>query len=176
MYFKPQAGQTLIELIVVITVGVLIVSALTFATISTLRNAHFAKNEAQATKLAQQMLEAVRTGRDRDAAITSFKIGVDDVTSWSDPHMWGNIGSTCASPNNCYFTVDTTTSIGALTYKGSGVNIPITISPINGFTPAVILSDSNTTYSVEKIVTAIVKWSDFSGEHQSNLKTYLRKL
>ncbi len=170
---RTEKGQTLIELIIVITVGIIIVSALTFATISTLRNANFAKNQAQATKLAQEALERVRTGRDRDVSPIggSFTITGNAVTSWSDPDMWRSIAGTCSL--NAYFTVDPT---GLLSYVACSTPIPSTIITANGFTTAIMLSDSAATSGSEKTATAIVSWSDFSGTHNSRLTTVLRKL
>lgn len=63
--FINQEGNSLLEVLVASTVGVLVVTALTFATIFSIRNARFAQNSAQATKLAQEGLEKVRTQRDR---------------------------------------------------------------------------------------------------------------
>lgn len=60
-----ENGNSLLEVLVAATVGVLVVTALTFATIFSIRNARFAQNSAQATKLAQEGLEKVRTQRDR---------------------------------------------------------------------------------------------------------------
>lgn len=166
-----QKGQTLLELVIVITVGAIIVVALTFATISTLRNAQFAKNQSQATKLAQEVLERVRTGRDRDSSIgSSFTLGGAPVTSWSDNDMWRSITATCSS--NAYFTVD---NAGLLSYEACANVVPSSILAVNGFTSSIIIADS-ATFSSEKTVTAIVSWRDFSGEHESRQTTILRRL
>jgi DNA-binding NarL/FixJ family response regulator len=42
-------------------VAIIVVGALTFATIASLRNAQFSQNQAQATKLAQEGLEKVKS-------------------------------------------------------------------------------------------------------------------
>src|SRR3989338_7550054 len=82
-------GQTLLELVVVMGVSVLVIGALVFATISSLRNAQFSKNQTLATKLAQERIERVRTARDRNHIITIS--GVTAINSWD-----GNSSSTCA--------------------------------------------------------------------------------
>ena len=42
---SAEAGQTIVEVIVAVTVGVLVVSALTFTTLFSLRNAKFSQNQ-----------------------------------------------------------------------------------------------------------------------------------
>lgn len=188
-----EKGQTLMELIVVTSVSVIIIGALVFATISSLRNAQFAKNQAQATKLAQEGIEQVRVGRDRNQCISNLD---DSVNSWNGGNsaclhtgsIWnyqitGTI-SNCENLTNsskCYFIVDTS---GSLTLKGySQTSFPTDFaqgipaaSPI--FRRAVTLSDesANNLYKVQKKVTVIVRWTDFSGDHQSQLTTILRNL
>ena len=170
--FNKEKGQTLLELVIVISVGTIIVVSLTFTTISTLRNAQFAKNQTQATKLAQEVLEQVRTGRNRDLSPIggNFTLGGFPVTSWSDVDMWRSISATCVT--NAYFTVNTA---GLLAYIGCSGTIPSGILPVNGFTTSIIISDT-ATFSTEKTVAAVVSWRDFSGIHESKQTTVLRKL
>ncbi len=169
---KTEAGQSLIEVLVAITVGILVVSALTFATIFSLRNAGAAKASAQATKLAQEGIERVRTGRDRNIAITgNFQLGSQSITSWDDPDLWANRISSNCTPN-CYFNVN---SSGQLQYLTAASSLPQTAESSGQFKRAVILSD-DAGYQTEKRVTAIVTWTDFSGSHKSELTTILRKL
>lgn len=175
-----EKGQSLIEVLVAVTVGVLVVTALTFATIFSLRNAQFAKNSAQATKLAQEGIERVRIGRDRNQCIT-----LTDVDSWngnsSDPacsgsdSFWSYPINTNCGPNSCYFNVN---SSGALNYLTSSATFPPvgteSIPPM--FNRAIMILDDSATYTSQKTVTVIVRWSDFSGPHESRLTTILRKL
>lgn len=176
-------GQTLIEVMVVITVGLLIVGGLTFAIVSSLRNAQLAKNQAQGTKLAQEGVEKARLGRDRGDPITGgFTVGGSAVDSWLDPDLWsGQIsassGSPCPPPQNCYFKLSAT----GLQFLGGGSDIPAgSEDPLGDgrFKRAVILSDesASASFSSQKKLTVIVRWSDFSGNHESKLVTYLRKL
>lgn len=184
---RHQQGQSLMELIVVITVIVFVVGALTFATIASLRNAVFAQNQTQATKLAQEALERVRVGRDRNECITNLDTSVN---SWNGGNssclgdsIWGyqiSGDGLCDDPalGKCYFNVGLEgilTNIGfasALFPASLAEGIPI-VNPV--FRRAVLLSDDST-YDTQKTVTVIVRWSDFAGEHESKLTTILRKL
>jgi len=193
-------GQSLIEVIVACSVGILVVAALTFATIFSLRNANFAKNSAQATKLAQEGIERVRTGRDRNECINNI-VPPNTVQSWNDGNtncsgsgsIWNyqiTKAGGCDNPGlpapgdggKCYFNVD---SLGALTNIGfdyinlttpipsAAEGIPVA-NPV--FRRVVILSDDAGSYQTQKTVTVIVTWTDFSGPHESKLTTILRKL
>ncbi len=63
---KYIAGQSLVEVLVGMATAVLIVGAMTVATISALQNAQFGKNENLATNYAQQGIEIVRNLRDQN--------------------------------------------------------------------------------------------------------------
>lgn len=174
-------GQSLMELVVVVAVVVIVVGALTFATIASLRSANFAKNQAQATKLAQEALERVRIGRDRNEKISALPDVSDcpNVDSWNgdtaNPIWSCKIYNTCGSGGDCYFNVD---SSGALNYLTSSSTFPTagteSIPPM--FNRAIMISDDSTTYNSQKEVTAIVIWKDVSGSHESRLTTILRKI
>jgi len=193
---SSEKGQSLMELIVVITVIVFVVGALTFATIASLRSANFAKNQAQATKLAQEALERVRVGRDRNRPIT---IPTTSVVSWNgtgnndaiwDYHISGTTSSNCETEQpgvsgKCYFNVSAT---GDLTNNGfAATNFPLNAEGIPTTDPlfrrAVLLSDdlnenqlySDDDYRNAKKATAVVIWKDASGSHQSKVTTILRR-
>lgn len=181
---RSEAGQSLTEVIIAATVGVFVVTALTFATIFSLRNASFAKNSSQATKLAQQGLEWVRTGRDRNECINNLASSVNswdgdssDTTCFGAGSIWtyqinGNCGNTTANPPTyCFFKVNST---GVLQYIGITSSLAEGIPQANPvFKRAVILSDYSTD---QKKVTVIVTWSDVAGPHESRLSTILRRL
>lgn len=188
-----QKGQSLMELVVVIAVMVIVIGALTFATIASLRNAQFSKNQSQATKLAQEGIEWVRTGRDRNSAINIQGI---TVTSWngdgsSNTSIWehqitgNNVANNCdyEVPTNsppiswkCYFKILSDGSLSNIGFASQTFpsSPPAESIPPN-FTRVITLSDDSS-YAVQKTVTAIVKWSDFSGDHESRLTTILRKI
>lgn len=185
-------GQTLIEVVVVIAVMVIVVSALTFATIASLRNAQFAKNQSQATKLAQEGLEKVRVGRNRNQCVT---IALVDINSWDGGNtncsgtssFWDYaIYSGCGSSSSCYFNVGDSGALSYLTssstFPPSGTE-PVPTPPSNPlFKRTIIISDSSISitgtpsYKLQKTVTSIVQWTDVSGTHESRLTTILRKI
>lgn len=179
---RHKNGQSLMEVIIAATVGILVVSALTFATIFSLRNASFSKASAQATKLAQEGIERVRTGRNRNAAINGLSV---EVTSWSgdasgEKALWDyqiTGALSCDNPTTggkCYFNVN---SDGQLTQIGgfASLTLPPQAEPIPPqFRRAVTLSD-DANYQNQKKVTVIVTWTDSSGPHESKLTTILGK-
>lgn len=154
-------GNSLIEVVIAATVGILVVTALTFATIFSLRNATFAKSSAQATKLAQEGIEKVRTLRDRDGVV--YYSGSPSASKFSD--FWA-ITFSCSGFVNCYFYFN---SSG--TFQGGSITIFENIQP--NFKRQFRIEDTGTE---QKKVTSLVQWADFSGTHESKLVTYLRKL
>lgn len=162
---SSERGQSLIEVIVAATVGILVVTALTFATIFSIRNASFAKNSAQATKLAQEGLENVRSIRDRDSIVdfNANRINFSGLFALDLSH------NSC-SDKPCYFRF-----VSGILSQGTDVNF----EPVGSFKRQVAIGDQvspvDTTGS-EKTVTVIVQWKDFAGDHESKLTTILRKL
>lgn len=170
---SSEKGQSLLEVIVVMTVGVIIIGSLVFATIASLRNAQFAKNQTQATKLAQEAIEEVRSARTRDGVIRGLQSG--DLR-WNDDGFWNlRIDDTCTQP--CYFKL---ADAGQLDFLSSASNSLPDSSKLadTQFKRVVVLSDDaqNNSYKNEKKVTVIVGWIDYAGEHQSRLTTILRRL
>lgn len=160
-----EVGQTLIELIVVVAVGTIIISALTFAAIYTLRNAQFAKNQSQSTKLSQEGVEQIRSIRDRDQAgsISGFTCNSTAVTTFSG--LWScNLSGPCAG-GICYFTLSNNTlvygSVNSFEDLGNGLTRQVQLK--NGFS-----------YDKEKEVTVLVRWNDISGVHDSRITSVLR--
>ncbi len=182
-----QKGQTLLEVIIVMAIAVIIIGALVFAIVAALRNAQFSKNQTQATKLAQEGIELVRTGRDQNKDITGFSIGTNAITSWrgndtdcpgNSSSIWcsqiqGSCGNSSISPpTSCYFNI----SIGGvLNYLSAQTTVPTSAETISQFKRAIIITDDSSSYSLQKTVTSVVTWRDFSGIHESRLTTILRK-
>lgn len=180
-HLTNDSGQSLVEVIVAATVGIIVVVALTFATIFSLRNANFAQTSAQATKLAQEGIERVKTGRDRNSSITgNFSISGQSIGSWSDNNLWTNEISPNCIPN-CYFNINPS---GELQYLTAAPSIPSNAELIDKFQRVVVLSDNSSllpdgitpSYKIQKTVTVIVTWTDTTGPHESRLATILRKL
>ncbi len=180
-------GQTLLELVIVMAVIVIIVAALVFATIFSIRNAQFSKNQAQATKLAQEGLERVRAGRDRNTCINtlppptvkSWNGESTDVACSGPESIWAyQVTGTCATlPSYCFFNM---TNQGVLNYISTftpGAKfVPDNAETVGIFKRAVIITDDAATFGSRKTVIVIVTWSDFIGNHQSRLTTILRKI
>ena len=189
-------GQSLMELVVVLAVMIFVISALTFATIASLRNAQFSQNQAQATKLAQEGMERVRTSRDRNANINLIPNSSDcpNVDSWNGKTsgstsgaIWScKIYNTCGSGGNCYLnfvsSLNNNPAYNDLRYLTTTLKMPLGAEAISYppstamFQRIIILSDDSSTYSIQKSVTVVVAWTDFSGPHESRLTTILRKI
>ncbi len=164
---RNSLGQTLLEVMVVIAVSIVVVAALVFATIASLRNAQFSNNEARATSLAQEGLEKVRSIRDRNAAgSVVYTNGIVTTSKFSDLYSYS---FECAvALNNCYFTFNASGNL----IGGNSLSIENLGS---GFTRQIQIEDGSVSNS-EKKVTSVVTWSDYSGPHSSRLSTLLRKL
>lgn len=63
---KNQSGQTLVEMVVAIAVLIVVVLALLSVTTTSIRNASFSRDQALATKYAQDAIEKVRAYRDQN--------------------------------------------------------------------------------------------------------------
>lgn len=162
-----EKGQTLLELLAVISVMVIVVTALVFATISSLRNSQFAQNQNQATKLSQEGLEKLRSLRDRNlpGSVDYTKADSTHTSSFSD--LWP-ITFTC--PTSCYFFLNS----GNTTLTGGTATNFETVSTI--FKRQFQIEDVPGLGATQKKVTSTVQWTDYSGTHQSVLTTILRKL
>ncbi len=176
LYMKNQKGENLIELIIVVAVAIIVVTALVFSTISSLRNAQFAQNQSQATKLAQEWIEKLKISRDKDENV----VKVDTTTLWDDllddniPDLGGvycflifkngvvNLNGTCVS------------SLEAIT--PGLLNANTTESIENGRFKRYVLISNNGSNQNQKRFTVVVRWTDFSGAHESKLTTILGKI
>ncbi len=61
---SKESGQSLVEMIVAIAVMIVVVTALISVTTTSMRNASFSRDQALATKYAQDAIENVRSQRD----------------------------------------------------------------------------------------------------------------
>lgn len=177
----PNKGQSLIEVIVAVTVGVLIVGALTFAVLFSLRNAKFSQNQNQATKLAQEGIERVRAERDRSSQMINAFPTPPYSRSWGSQDFWNyKISGDCS--NGILFTFSSDNIGGGMSYLAcSNPNNyfdahPETDTGTNPFQRGIIVNDDAGTYASQKKATVIVIWRDATGSHESRLTTILRKL
>lgn len=161
-----QRGQSLLETIVVLSLTTIVIGALTFTTITSLRNAQFAKNLSQVTKLAQEGIEKTRSLRDRNGVVELTKSDSTKTSSFVELY---DLSLSCEISNpNCYFNLNSDSELieaNAATFE-----------EIDGVFKRQIIIEDGIDGDIEKKVTSIVKWSDFAGEHESKLTTILRKL
>lgn len=68
-------GQSLLEVLAALGAGVIVLTAITVAVITSLSNAQFSKNQNIATQYAQEGMELLRKMRDSDWAAFSFLSG-----------------------------------------------------------------------------------------------------
>lgn len=175
-----QKGYTLVEVIISIAVSVLVIGALTFATISSLRNAQLAKRQSQATKYAQQGLEKVRSFRDRDGAVaTNFPAQPTNFSGLWTIYMSSDTGNCPAGI--CYFRIsnETTLTQGLASTANEdleGGTFKRQIQVVDQDICGSGATQTSQCYTKEKQVTSLVRWTDFAGDHESKLTTVLRKL
>lgn len=62
-------GQTLIEVLIAMAIGLVVVSAITIAVVSALNNAQFSKNQNLATQYAQEGMEVVKRIKNSSALL-----------------------------------------------------------------------------------------------------------
>ncbi len=163
---NEQKGQTIIEVLVSLMIASLMMGALVIAIVISLRNAQFSQNQTQATKLAQEAIEKVRTMRDRDMCIKLTDTG--DCTTFSNAQTFSQfLGNDTQCSAVCYFDLDKNNLL--LTLKGASSSTDLG----GGFTQQILVQTSGT---FTKRFIAKIQWNDSSGFHESNLQTFLTRL
>lgn len=137
---KTLSGQSMIEVVVGLAVATLLAVALISTTLYTQKLSRSAKNNTQASKLAQQAIEQVRVVRDRQgfAALTNN------------------------APGSCYRvdTVDPNNpSTWVLTASGCPYAVPLAVTGETAFTRTIVITDGNFPAN-EKKVTVTVSWTE----------------
>jgi Tfp pilus assembly protein PilV len=167
-----EKGQSLVEVVIALGIAITIVIAFTNATLSSVRNSQFAKDQNQATKHVQESLEIIRAIRDQDSTVG----GSPWSALWTTNLSGANSGNS-AYTGKCY-TLDKT-----------GVSYSFTMSEAGGSgscsdtNDAVIdtqfkrkINISNDTTSIDKkLIRVRVYWTDAKGTHSSDISTYLTK-
>lgn len=191
MTFK---GQSLLELVVGISLIAAILTALVITTTQSLINTQFSRSQSQATKLAQENLEKVRTIK-----IASYGVclsGEDplvDCSTWEEIWLttFGNYPA-CAtpplSPPGCTFKFLDVLDGGCKVIDNQGIEkqMPICLSYSDNavllgatgsvFTGQVIIEDEADAATTQKRVTSRVFWTSPTGQHSSDLVTVFSKL
>lgn len=159
---KIEAGQTLVEVLVAITVVVIVLGAFAIATIVSIRNAQFSQNQAQATKLAQEGIDKIKLGRSKDVNV--FYSG--DTTPKPFSQFLAD-DNKCSSI--CYFSMNNNLELIEVT--SVGVDSSLTDTTFKRFIQVVRTAEAS-----EKKFTVIVSWTDTSGSHESRLQTLLSQI
>lgn len=133
---KQMNGQSLFEVVVAIAMSALIIVTIVSLVTNSLRNANFAKNNAQASTYAVQAIEWLRTERDTD--IVTFAANVQ-IPEWCFQDLSWTISGACGTSNE----------IAGTTFLRNGT-----------FSTSVI---SGKTVYVADIT---VSWTDAQGIHQ----------
>jgi Tfp pilus assembly protein PilV len=167
---KNANGQTLLEIVVTMGLGLVVITGIAVVTVNGLKNSQLAKNQSIATKLSQQGLEKVRSIRSQNCTVKN------DITEYywqnqTDPlklvYKHPDFAVTppprfiIKSSNTSPCLVDNahaTQSDDADMVNFSNFKREIELSNLSGFTSVIR-------------VTAIVTWSDYSGDHESRLVT-----
>ena len=95
--FNNMRGQSIIEVLVAIAVGVVVMGAITVAVTTSLIGAEFGRNQSEATNISQEGIDTMRNIRDSDyTKFSSYSDGdyclAKNATSLTNE-------STCTSPN-----------------------------------------------------------------------------
>lgn len=138
-------GQSLIEVVAAMAIAVLIITGLVFTAGEAIKNAQFSKNQALATKYAEEGMDWVRSQRDR-------------ATVWAD--FFAHVPSTVNTSN--------TFCLNSLSWTSGSCGASYTLG--NLFKREAILTNR----AADKVEVQItVAWIDSSGSHQSQLTSFL---
>lgn len=172
-------GQTLIELVVGLGLLAVTITILSVATITGLQNSQFSKNQAQATKLAQEGMEKVRSIRERNYTVC----GPSPVKDWNS--IYSTAMACQPNPASCSYVLATlsdpiregcTPSEFWLNNVNSTQPEEIMTGGVS-FNRLIIIKDYGTpSVLTQKEVTVTVSWTDLSGTHSSKLVTVMVEL
>lgn len=162
---KKQSGQSLIEITVAFTLAAIVLGALIILVLTGLKNSQFAQNQGKATKYAQEAIDQIRNIRDMDEEIAGLASTYKFSDIWSiDPF---NLDCEGSQPGR-YFKIEVNSLIEVSCPLNTGHNIG------SGLTRQILFQDGDN--SDEKKVIVKVKWTDSSGEHESNLQTIITRM
>jgi Tfp pilus assembly protein PilV len=110
-------GQTLVEVLIALSIAVVVITAITMLSITSLTNSQSSKNQGQATKYAQEGMEIAR--KVRNSNYTTFA-GYNGTFCLAKGQNTFGAQGTCTSPN-----IDSTfiRSIQVQQNAGCGVNL-----------------------------------------------------
>ncbi|MDQ3098433.1 MAG: hypothetical protein M3Q44_01685 [bacterium] len=176
-----QEGQSLVEVVIALGIAVIIVIAFTNATITSVRNSQFSKNQNLATKYAQESLELIRAVRDQNTSGSVTDGG--SLSSWGD--LWGinlnvvtNTGVTgmtgyCFNLNKANLTLTKRAgTTPCADTNGSGTILDENLDNLGVFYRKINITDDGTTLT-KKQISVRVYWSDNRGQHKTDVTTFL---
>lgn len=175
---QNSSGQAFLELVISLTLLTIIVLAITLATANGLKSSQFAKNQVQATKLAQEGIEKVRAIRDRNYTVCG------DSANPTSLNKFNSLWTTPCAGSSCKYVLRPPVNGSSQTCGGTVVVDPywIQYTPtpeafvVNNYTfqRSVEITDSGSPSSMSvKEVRVKVSWRDSSGDHSSDLVTIL---
>lgn len=180
-----QKGQNLLELVLGVGLVAVVAGAVAVVTINSLQNTQFSKNQLQATKLAQESIEKVRTIKDSNFGVCTQQevaSGATVCSYWDDiwATQFGSVSTTpsCIDNQICTFVLRGTCSVrvsgGGSETKPFCLKYSTAKSDlVGGFKGQILIEDEADS---QKRVTSRVYWTDSSGEHMSELITILSRL
>ena len=148
-----RRGQSLIEVLVAIGVVALLAISLVTTTLLTQRSARTARNNTQATNLAQQNIEQMRVFRDRKGFSllrNDTCLVLDASDDMSDPSVWELADETSVPPVVCPEQLIFNNTV---------------------FERSIVIA--NGANSFQKLVTVTVSWQDTGGLQTVNSVTVL---
>ncbi len=155
--WRQEAGEGLIEVMIVLFIATIVIGAMTIATVRGISNAQFSQNQTQATKLAQDALERIRTIRDRNLPIILTTRGSIKFSEFQQDV------NACVS--GCYFRLDTT-NLSIIQVNSTDFD-----ALEGGLQRQIILKTSGVATNREINANVLIKWVDAGGSHQSDLQT-----
>ena len=161
MQKKYQKGQSLVEVVISLSIAIIVMVAFTNATIAAIRNAQYAKNQNTATRIAQKTLELIRVIRDQNNNVGS--------NPWSN--LWGNTGE-IGGEGRCYTLNETNLTLAPV----SGCNATTDETVEQKFKRRIKLSTTGTcqpTGCPPITVSVRISWTDGKAEHVSHASTQL---
>lgn len=179
-FLKGNQGQGLMELVIGLGLISIVVGAIAIVTTDSLRNSQFSKNQLQATKIAQENLEKVRTIRNTNFGVcTSPQMpAATNCTPWDA--VWGfpffgTLPGCTSGTNGCTYILGTCTLAApapapAFCLRHTPSTTRGAVSGYTGLTYQIIIEDEAGVANQKK-VTSRVFWTDNTGEHSSDLVT-----
>lgn len=170
-----QKGQTLLELVVGLSLIAVVVGAIAIITTNGLRNTTFSKNQSKATQLAQQNLEKARTVKS-----SNYGVCLENQTTCSTwEEIWNTsfgtyqsgctTGCTFVIKNNCTVTGNIVKPV-CLSFAAAPADLG------DNFTGQIIIEDEPGSTTTQKRVISKISWTDTTGTHSSDLVTILSKI